>query len=79
MKVFNTSGQSIYLEVTSEQMDEFYGKNRSRLLQDIFPKLIVCEREFMQTELLPGKEQIEIFGGGKKKCRMCPLAKCKYK
>ena len=37
------------LDVTQEQLDEFYYDPNRRLIQEIFPQLSEVEREFLQT------------------------------
>lgn len=37
------------LDVTQEQLDEFYYDPNRRLIQQIFPQLSEVEREFLQT------------------------------
>lgn len=75
------NGHTLELPVTQAQLDEFEsGPSTRRLIQDIFPDLTPCERDYIKIGMTP-KDSLELFGvgrEGKKKCRICPLKKCKY-
>jgi hypothetical protein len=51
------SGQvnTMDLDITQAQLDEFTGAGRRRMVQDIFPHLSADEREFLMTGITPAE------------------------
>jgi hypothetical protein len=43
------------LDVTVEQIKEYFGEESDRLIQEIFTNLSPDEREFIKTGILPGE------------------------
>ena len=40
---------TMYMDISDEQLQEWNDPNRTRLIQDIFPNLTEVEREFIMT------------------------------
>ena len=40
---------TMYMDISDEQIEEWNDTNRTRLIQDIFPNLTEAEREFIMT------------------------------
>lgn len=64
------NGKSMELPITPEQLREYYDPFRERYIQDIFPDLKPCEREFIKTGTTP-EEWSYMFGGCVWGCKDC--------
>ena len=40
---------TMYMDISDDQIEEWNDTNRTRLIQDIFPNLTEAEREFIMT------------------------------
>ena len=54
---------TMYMDISDEQLQEWNDPNRTRLIQDIFANLTEDEREFIQTGYTPSdwKEMEKAF------------------
>jgi hypothetical protein len=54
---------TMYMDISDDQILEWHNPNRTRLIQDIFPNLTEDEREFIMTGYTPSdwKEMEKAF------------------